>query len=55
MPSGRSEQEHSEAGPDGGCHGLEVHFQTVITRHLDDGAMLSGGWHPEWVPLPLHD
>jgi hypothetical protein len=27
----------------------------VVTRHLHDGAMLCGGWHPEWVSLPLHD
>ena len=42
-------------GPDSGCHGLEVRFQAVVTRHLHDGALLGARWHPEWVSLPLHD
>ena len=48
-------QDTRKPGPDGVCHGLEVRFQAMVTRHLHDGAMLGHGWHPEWVSLPLHD
>jgi hypothetical protein len=48
-------QDTRKPGPDGGCHGLEVGFQAVVTRHLHDGAMLGGGRHPEWVSLTLND
>jgi hypothetical protein len=48
-------QDTRKPGPDGGSHRLEVRFQAVVTRDLHDGAMLGGGWHPEWVSLPLHD
>jgi hypothetical protein len=54
-PAARLGQDPWKPGPDGGCHGLEVRFQAVVTRHGDDGSMLGGGWHPKRVSLPLND